>query len=379
MQYDITDAQIDGARPLQGVRVIEFCWIWAGPLMGEFLADLGAEVIKIETESRFDPYRTRGIERRRSEMPKHVWRESSPSFHSLNRNKISLAVDLKKDRGIDVVKELVAASDVVINNFTTGTLERLGLGYEVLSSLNRDIVNIGLNGFREDTPLANMRAYGLVLSALAGIEAEIKDENGNFLGSPTFVVSDPNAAVFGLLAAVAALCRRAEVGGGCDVGVSQLEAAQTLASDMGAEFAESSRGSWSSIIPVAGEDRYVAVCLPDTVGDQEVDSWHGAPSDELIAKASELGGAAVPVNSLQEAFEHEVYADCPMGVGSSHPITGPEQIVGSPWREFGRRAAVQKPAPTLGEGTMYVLHRVLGLTYEEIDELVAENVVMSQF
>ena len=92
--------------PLQGLRVLEFCWVWAGPFLGQFLADLGAEVIKIEWYDRFDVYRTRGIERMRGKVPDHIHREMSPSFHSLNRNKVGFTVNLKEEAGVDLVRQL---------------------------------------------------------------------------------------------------------------------------------------------------------------------------------------------------------------------------------------------------------------------------------
>ena len=122
--------------PLTGLRVVEFCWVWAGPMMGQHLADLGAEVVKVEWYKRFDLYRTRGVERLRGSLPEAIRRESSYSFQSLNRNKLGFASDLKSEEGLQLVKDLISESDVLLENFTVGTLDRLGLPPEELDRLN---------------------------------------------------------------------------------------------------------------------------------------------------------------------------------------------------------------------------------------------------
>ncbi|MBT4353113.1 MAG: CoA transferase, partial [Rhodospirillaceae bacterium] len=121
---------MSAALPLAGVRVIELCWVWSGPLLGQFLADLGAEVIKVEWFKRYDLYRTRGVERMAGKFPEFIRREMSHSFHGLNRNKVGLALDLKDKKHTEGLLDLVAQSDLVIENFTSGTLDRLGLSYE---------------------------------------------------------------------------------------------------------------------------------------------------------------------------------------------------------------------------------------------------------
>ena len=199
--------------PLQGLRVLEFCWVWAGPALGQFLADLGAEVIKIEWYDRYDVYRTRGIELLRGKVPAPVYREMSPSFHSLNRNKVGFTVNLKEPEGVDLIKQLAAKSDLVIENWSHGTLERLGIGQAALSEANPKLVMLSLSAFGPSSRLSDMRSYGLVTSALGGAEEPLKVD-GEFVGSPTFNVSDPNAALFGLLGSMAAILEAHDSGTG---------------------------------------------------------------------------------------------------------------------------------------------------------------------
>ena len=131
---------MSGALPLSGIRVIELCWVWSGPLLGQFLADLGAEVIKVEWFKRYDLYRTRGVERMAGKYPEFIRREMSHSFHGLNRNKVGLALDLKDGKHTEALLDLISQSDLVIENFTAGTLDRLGLGYEAMVKVNPALV-----------------------------------------------------------------------------------------------------------------------------------------------------------------------------------------------------------------------------------------------
>jgi crotonobetainyl-CoA:carnitine CoA-transferase CaiB-like acyl-CoA transferase len=152
---------MSGDLPLRGIRVLELCWVWSGPLLGQLLADLGAEVIKIEWFKRFDLYRTRGVERLAGKYPEEVRREMSQSFHGLNRNKIGVTLDLKDEDHRQSMLDLTKQSDMVIENFTVGTLERLGIGFETLAAANPKIVLLSLAGFGSTSTLADMRAYGL--------------------------------------------------------------------------------------------------------------------------------------------------------------------------------------------------------------------------
>ena len=206
---------MSAALPLLGVRVIELCWVWSGPLLGQFLADLGAEVIKVEWFKRYDLYRTRGVERMAGKYPEFIRREMSHSFHGLNRNKIGLALDLKEGQHREALLDLVGQSDLVIENFTAGTLDRLGLGYDAMVKANPAVMLLSLSGFGDTSRLGQMRAYGLVLSALSGFEPGIIDPaTGEFVGSPTFVASDPNAATYGLFAAITAILEARTTGEG---------------------------------------------------------------------------------------------------------------------------------------------------------------------
>ena len=287
------------AGPLEGLVCVELCWIWSGPMVGQILADLGAEVVKVESPDRFDLYRTRGLEHLRGEMDEHVRLESSLYFHSLNRNKSGLSLNLKSKEGRAQLLELVAQADLLIENFTVGTMERMGLGREVLAQANPGLVSLSMSGPGKGSSVERLRSYGLVLSALGGAEILIRDDEGAFIGSPTFSISDPNAACFGAFTALAALLARDRDGKGQALDLSQIEAAAAIAET-----------------PVPGPPR------PMTVPVVELDNSDASP----------------------------VFADCPGWIEAHHPVTGKERLVAAPWRADGRRPPFRKPAPMLDRG-----------------------------
>jgi crotonobetainyl-CoA:carnitine CoA-transferase CaiB-like acyl-CoA transferase len=351
--------------PLAGMRCMEMCWVWSGPMVGQILADLGAQVIKVESHGRFDLYRTRGLEAKRGRMPEPTRLESSRQFHSLNRNKIGMTLDLKQEAGLKVAKRLAAESDVLIENFTVGTMARLGLGAPVLAKANPALVQLSMSGPGKGSAVQELRSYGLVLSALAGAEMLICDGD-EFLGSPTFSMSDPNAAAFGAMAALAGVLAAQAGGTGCAIDLSQIEAAATIA-----RIPTPVADTCNAIVRAADED-FVAVSLPAT---QALPSnLDGAAFAEITASAEQLGGHAVKVLDLPQTEGSDVFSDCSGWLPSTHPYTGYEMLVASPWRINGQRPGLRKPAPLLGEGDDYVLRRVLNMADEEIGALAVAGV-----
>ena len=312
--------------PLAGLRVLELAWVWSGPMVGQMLADLGAEVIKLEAPGRFDLYRTRGLEAERGKMDEKARIESSLYFHSLNRNKIGLALDLKTETDLDLAKQVAAKSDILLENFTVGTMERLGLGAETLAALNPSLVQLSLSGPGRGSAVEKLRSYGLVLSALGGAEHLIRDGD-EFLGSPTFSISDPNAAVFAAMASLAAALHADTSGAGHAIDVSQIEAAATLAG-----------------APVVGDAVSTIV-----------------EKDGLSVAVSASSDTEAPVLQLEDTDAAPAFADCDGWLPASHPFTGDEALVAAPWRVNGARPRLRKAAPILGEGDDYVLRHVLGL------------------
>jgi crotonobetainyl-CoA:carnitine CoA-transferase CaiB-like acyl-CoA transferase len=305
----------------------------------------------------------------------------SQSFHGLNRNKIGVTLDLKEPPHREALLQLAAKSDLVLENFTAGTLDKLGLGFDDLAQSNPAIVLLSLAGFGASSRLGQMRAYGLVLSAMSGLEGKVTDPRDNsFLGSPTFVASDPNAATFGLLTAIAAVLEARRTGQGAHVEISQLEAAAFIGQDDDVELNALAEELGISGPPLAGE----CSILPIAGGQHLCVDWRGRISTEMFTdlsvRVAELDAAQAcqACESVGARAVKVIEQTTEFGAGTSaldtlvptiHPVTGAENIVASPWWIDGRRPPLRKTAPTLGEGNTYVLGRLLGWPQESIEAI----------
>ena len=344
----LSDHKAHSDLPLAGMRVLELCWVWSGPMVGQTLADLGAEVIKIESDGRFDLYRTRGLETMRGKMPEAERLESSLYFHSLNRNKVGFTVDLKSPEGLETMKSLVASSDMLLDNFTAGTLARLGLDEDTLFAANPALTIVSMSGPGQGSRLAALRSYGLVLSALGGIEDMIAVD-GEFMGSPTYSLSDPNAALFACLAGLGGvLCARAR-GYGVAIDVSQIEAAGTLAGTM--PITEPGN-TYTGVFATGGEE--LGLSVPAGIDAALLrEELQGLSVTGIAARCEALGIAWCPVLELSDTDGSEIF-DLDGWLDATHPVTGAERLVAAPWRIDGRRSRFRKPAPRLGEDNDYV-------------------------
>src|SRR5260221_11777185 len=201
--------------PLSGVKVVELAQIMAGPTCGMLLADMGADVIKVE--------KLPGGDDTRSYSEPAIGGESA-AFMLLNRNKRGIAVNLKKPGGLEVVKRLLAGADVVTENYRKGALEKLGLGYEVLRSLNPRLVYCAISGYGRSGPYADKGGFDLIAQGFAGIMS-ITGEPGGPPAKAGTSIADINAGILAALGVVAALVARATTGRGQMVDTSLMEAA----------------------------------------------------------------------------------------------------------------------------------------------------------
>jgi crotonobetainyl-CoA:carnitine CoA-transferase CaiB-like acyl-CoA transferase len=363
--------------PLRGLRVTELGWVWSAPMVGQHLAELGAEVVKVEWYDRFDLYRTRGVERQRGSVPERVRRESSFSFQSLNRNKLGFAADLKTDGGLDLVRQLIAKSDILIENFTVGTLQRLGLSAESLRELHPELVVLSLSATGRDSSVEAMRGYGPMLSALGGYETLVRDREGAFVGSPAFVMSDPNAALFGVFACLAGALHARQTGSGATYECSQVEAATTLAA---APTTQPARESLEGIFETL-DHAFVAVTCTSAgealaASAADLERWVAERSaEEAVSELRKRGHFAAEVRDIGATRTSPDFAGTEVRQPSRHPVSGVRELVATPWRVDGRRAPVRKAAPLLGESNDEVLARILGLDEAQIRAVHESGVV----
>lgn len=220
--------EIPGAEPvdlLASLRVLDLSWVWSGPAVGVALADLGATVIKVESSTRPDNSRLRGAPRRVHISVKAPRLELTPYFQAVNRGKHSIALNLATAEGREQLLALAAQADVIVENFSAGVMDRLGIGPEVVHSLNPGCVYLSLRGYRKHPTTAGLRAYAPVLTGAAGVEALVRYPGEQAIGMMTYGFSDANAASQGLLHVLAALWARRARGVGAALMLPQAEGA----------------------------------------------------------------------------------------------------------------------------------------------------------
>src|SRR4029079_3645740 len=209
--------------PLEGIRIADFTWVWAGPFCTLQLAHLGAEVIRVETATR--PCITRLL----PPWPngKSTGLNSSGYFNQYNQVKGALSLNLKKPEGLELAKKVVAKSDIVTENFAGGVMDKMGLGYEVLRAIKPNIIMISLSGYGATGPEKGYVSYGPPQVALSGMSSltGYKDDQPRQAG---FSYGDPNGGVHGTFAVMCALLHRAKTGNGQFIDLSQREACAML-------------------------------------------------------------------------------------------------------------------------------------------------------
>ncbi|MGH7899621.1 MAG: CaiB/BaiF CoA transferase family protein [Candidatus Binatia bacterium] len=394
-------------KPLGGIRVADFSWVWAGPFCTLQLAHLGADVIRVEMLGK--PCVTRLL-------PPFADFQPGPNrsgyFNQFNQGKRSLTLDLKHPRGLEVARRLVAKSDVVAENFAAGVMERIGLGYDEVKKLRADVIMVSLSGYGRSGPEKDFVSYGPATVPLSGFSAVT-----GYAGGPPMHIGvsygDPTAGLHGAIAVLAALCHRAETGEGQYIDVSLWEAAATLLPEAVLEFTMNGRETPRrgnrhaefaphGVFRSAGDDRWVAIAVESdeqwralcrAVGDPalgadprfatledrrrnqdaleaRIGDWTKTISpEEATQRLQDVGVAAFPSMTNHDLAEDAHLNERGFFVDLPHAEVGPRHHVGLPWKFSGTPCAVERPAPCLGEHNREVLETVLGYSPAEIDQL----------
>ena len=407
--------------PLEGYRVLDFGTAWAGPQVGQILADLGAEVIKIESRRKMDGARLgRPIvseDIRGGDTGK--WPDMQPVFHGLNRNKLSFTVDAKNPRGLNLIQQLVKISDVVSDNYSPGAMARLGLDYNSLKAIKPDIISISLTACGESGALRDAIIYAPSIISLGGLTSMIgyygEDE-------PLQVMSaygDANASIHGAFAVLIALWYREMTGHGQHIELAESESVLSLLGEaiMGHTMNGRNPGLQGNYhpslcphgaYPCSGKDKWITIVV-ETDDDWrnfcEAVSYHEwikdprfihrenrlnnrRELDELIAAvtinyvSTELAEilqkvkiAATPVLNIEEQYIDPHYRERNTYVEVEHPLIGTELLPGVPFRLSKTQGEIRKPAPSLGEHNDFVLGELLNLSPNEIEELIQQEVI----
>lgn len=398
------------ARPLEGVRVLDLTWVWAGPFGSMNLAHLGADVIRVESSVRPDLYR-RGPAAPEGVEPSL---NTNGMFNQWNQGKRSVGVDLRDPRGVEIVKALVAEVDVVFQNFATGVLERLGLGYEVLKAINPRVILASVSGYGQTGPYREYMGYGPATGPLSGL-ASASGFPGEGPEETGVAMPDPTAGITAAYAVTAALLRRDETGVGEHLDVTLWEATAALNLDGWMEHALrgtqaeriGNRDPWMAphgCFPAAGDDEWVTIACTDdgftelakiipglkderfaTLAsrkrhedelDAVVSTWTGGLDRWYVTGVLQARGiAAFPSFTCKDIIEDPHLNARGFVERLVHPEVGARAHTGIPWRFAERPNGVRMPAPQLGGHTDEVLRDVVGLSDGQIDELRANGIL----
>jgi len=399
--------------PLEGIRIADFTWAWAGPYATMLLGFMGAEVIKIESTKRPDHSRMRSL----AAGPTFGGPNQAPIFNDLNLNKMSITLDLTQPKAVGLAKRVVSISDVVAENFRPGVMDKLGLGYGVLKEVKPDIIMLSSSAVGGTGPQRHYVGYAPTFAALGGMAHFTGYPDGPPI--PLMGSSDLRSAAASAFAILAALYYRAQTGEGQHIDLSSTETIAVLIGDALMDYTMNNRvssrkgnrdeimaphncypcqgdGSWVSIA-VATEEEWQALCHamgnPPWVKDEkfsdQLSRWRNQEElDRLIGewtinythrqvmeKLQQVGVAAVPSFGGLELFQDPHLKERGFAKEVEHPAIGKRLVVNAPWRFSATPAQVSRYGPLLGEHNEYVFGELLGMPPKEIAKLEEEGVI----
>ena len=399
--------------PLSGVRIADFTWAWAGPNATLLLGMMGAEIVKIESMRRPDHTRVRSL----AAGPTAQDIDKSFIFNDLNYDKLSATLNLQQPKAVELAKRIIALSDVVVENFRPGVMERLGLGYEALRAVKPDIIMLSSSACGAYGPERRYVGYAPTFSAQGGLAYLTGYEDG----PPNTLTGsiDLRSATFSAFAIVAALNCRALTGRGQFIDLSSQECMSMLAGDAFLEYGMTGRiptrhGNRDEAMaphncyPCAGDDAWISIAvanddewraLAHVIGEPEwthdprfQDAYgrlrHQEELDRFVAgwtrqhtafEAMELlqavGVAAVPSFTAKDLHEDTHLKERQFTATVEHPTMGKKVVIGAPFKFSATPTSVEKPGPLIGQHNSYVFGELLGLSPQEIETLAAEEVI----
>ncbi|HET7034985.1 MAG TPA: CaiB/BaiF CoA-transferase family protein [Thermomicrobiaceae bacterium] len=398
----------EGERgPLHGIRVLDLSRVLAGPYCTMVLGDLGAEVIKIEQPGSGDDTRAWGP----------PWAGGESAYYlSINRNKQSVTLNLKSERGREILRVLARQSDIVVENFKVGALDRLGIGYAALSADNPGLIWCSITGYGQTGPYADHPGYDFVAQGEAGIMSI----TGEAEGEPTKVgvaIVDITTGLFAGNAILAALHARDVSGRGQRIDAALLASAVAWLANVGSNYLISgtvpgrlgnahpnivpyqtfrARDRWMTVAvgndrqfralagivgrpELADDERYATnpqrVANRDTLVPLLQEIFATRDADDWLAAMTAAGIPSGPINTVDRVFAHPQVRHRDMLVEVPHPTAGSVRLAGIPVQLSETPASVRRHPPLLGEQTEEVLHSRLGLSPDEIARLRDEGVI----
>lgn len=378
--------------PLEGLKVLDLSRVVSGPFAGRLLADLGADVVKVEPpdgdNTRLHGRKVRGV---------------SGFFNQQNAGKRNICIDLRALGAVDLVKSLVAAADIVIENYRAGVMKRLGIDYEVLSAVNPKIIMLSISGFGLDGPESHRPSYAPVVHAEVGLMHRMAQRNVTAPGDLPLSVADTNASLHGLIALLAALHMRDRTGVGQHIDMSMMDA--TFATDDRAHFELEGMPDSIPICPIVAlpfgrvfiaadmsllfkkltkhwgledpappdADLETRIALREQAVDERLQQC-----ETLAEFAALMDEMDIPWGEVRDPkhLEHQpTLKNRGMIVQIDDRAGGTRPIAQSPYRFSNARSGVRGPAAHRGEHNREVLKDWLHLADAEIDELVVASLL----
>src|SRR5450830_66688 len=398
----------NSSLPLTGVRVLDLSRILAGPWCAMVLGDLGAEVIKVEHPERGDDTRDWGL---------RIGSTETAYFNSVNRNKQSITLDLQTAEGQEIARELALKSDVVIQNFKFGGIEKMGLGYEQLSEQHPELIYCSITGYDRTGPEAARPGYDLVIQGEAGLMALNGEANQPPLKFGVAVV-DMLTGMYAAQAILAALFERQKTDKGRHISMALFDCGLMITAYYGLEALLKGEdpprygNEHPSIMPYGVYDaqdgpvvvacgnnsQFARFCTdvierPDLAADERFKTNLNRSANreilvpeirrELLSRKRKdlldrLTLAGIPcgeVAGLHEALTSKRAIDAGLVTTMPHPEAGSVHVLAPPYRFDGVRLPVRRAPPILGEGTKQVLQTLLGMSDEKVSQLEASGVV----
>lgn len=404
---------------LNGVRILDFSRIWAGPHATKLLADMGAEVIKVESTRTWDPHRMivgsgNLPDGERGEDP---WNRSG-WFNTLHMSKYGITAEMRHPKGKALIEELVSISDVVVENFRAGLMQRRGLGYQALRSIRPDIIMVSMPAFGSTGPWKDFIQYGIGQEQLGGISS-MNGYDGETAPVKSGVnFGDPISGAHAAGAVLSALYRRRRTGKGTFIDVSQLEstimtigehllgfqmngrppqnrgnrhpvyaphgAYPCLGEDKGITIAVTSDDEWQSLchamhMPHLAHAPEYADILSRRKNHHDLNAiisqWtQRRDATELMHLLQDAGIAAAVVMSGEDIFNDPHYQERGLLEFVDHPSCGPYFMPGIAWKMSRTPGEIRWHAPRLGEHNQRIFADLLGITQSDIDALQSQGI-----
>lgn len=406
----VAPGKADGKLPLAGLRIVDLSMGWAGPLASRFMADMGADIVKIEACQYPDWWR--GVDFRPNVLAERLY-EKAGRFNALNRNKRGITLDLTRPEGVAAAKALVAGADAVIENYAAGVLQKLGLDYAALRAVNPEVVMLSMCAYGASSRWSDCRAYGSTLEHGSGLP-HLAGRPGDPPVMGHIAFGDATGGLNGAAALLVALLHRNATGEGQHIDLSQIECMLPMAGPallaQSAGIAHIRTGNRHpdmaphGTFPCAGADSWLSIAVLDdamwqrcaraigrpdlaahaTLAERQANEddieaalaiWtRERPSEEAMHDLQRHGVAAGAAVEPYALFQDPHLAARGFWQYLDRPFTGPFPQSALPFREGRVPTPIQFPAPTLGQHTGEILRELLGYDDARLADLAARNI-----